>query len=128
MANAGNPSAQCAMGDFFNVENENIDFQKAFSWYEKSAQQGYAQAQWNIGNFYAVGQVVSQDFEKSLYWLEKSANQGHIDAMLHAGQVSAVMDYYEKAVYWLELAREKGHPEAEMHLKAAKMLQGYQGV
>jgi hypothetical protein len=123
MANDGNPSAQCAMGDFFNVGNENTDFHKAFAWYEKSAHQGYARAQWNIGNFYVVGQVVSQDFQKSIYWLEKSANQGYLDAMLHAGQVSVVIDDYEKAVQWIEMAHEKGHPEAEMHLKAAKMLQ-----
>lgn len=123
LANKNDPSAQCAMGDYYNTEHNHADFKIAFEWYEKSAKRGNARAQWNIGNFYIVGHgVVEQDFEKSLYWLEKSANQGYVDAMLHLGQVLLMTDNYEKAVYWLEMADKVGHSEAKTLLEQAKML------
>ena len=123
LANTGDPSAQCAMGDYYNTEARHADFHKAFDWYRKSAAQNHARALWNMGNFYAVGGgVVEKDFNKASALLEESAKYGFLDAMLHLGQVFMMNDVYDKAIYWLEKAEKLGHPEASVPLEGAKML------
>jgi TPR repeat protein len=39
--------------------------------------QGYAEAQYNLGNLYANGQGVPKDYAKAIYWLKKAAEQGN---------------------------------------------------
>jgi len=53
---------------------------KAFKWYEKSAKQGFAMAQYNLGLMYYKGKVVPQNHEKALEWFGKAAAQGHVKA------------------------------------------------
>ena len=128
MANEGDPSAQCAMGDFYtaefdNPEFNNIDFYKALGWYRKAAAQNHAQALWNMGNFYALGVGgVAKDFVKSTTYLEEAAKYGFLDAMLHLGQVYMLGDVYDKAIYWLEKADKLEHPDARVHLESARLL------
>lgn len=47
---------------------------------ETLAEQGNADAQFNLGYRYLLGAWVPQDEEKSLYWLKLAATQGHLDA------------------------------------------------
>ena len=128
MANDGEPSAQCAMGDYYTAEFDNpaynnIDYQKAFEWYKKSAMQNHPKALWSMGNFYALGvRVVEKDFAKSTALLEESAKLGFLDAMLHLGQVYMMNDVYDKAIYWLEKADTLRHPDASEHLENARLL------
>ena len=125
MANDGNPSAQCAMGNYYNTESPHADFHEAFKWYKKAAVQNHAEALWNMGNFYALGMGgVKKDFEKTCALLEESANYGFLEAMFHLGQVFMSNDIYDKAIYWLEKADKLGHSEASKHLEAAKLLSG----
>ena len=51
------------------------DRAKAAEWYEKAAQQGYARAQYNLGNLYYEGIGAKKDYEKALYWYQKAADQ-----------------------------------------------------
>ena len=53
---------------------------KAFELFEKSANQGNANAQYNLGLMYEKGEGVKQDLQKAFYWYEKSANQGFEEA------------------------------------------------
>ena len=55
----------------------------AIELYLKSAEQGYAVAQYNLGLCYEFGEGVEQDFVKSAEWYEKSAEQGHAVAQYH---------------------------------------------
>jgi len=56
------------------------DYDKAFYWYQKSANQGYASAQLNLGNMYYAGFGVAKDFNKARYWYLKAAAQGNTNA------------------------------------------------
>ena len=127
MANAGDPSAQCAMGDYYNTQEPHGDFHKAFSWYKKAAAQNHARALCNMGTFYAVGaevgaNVVEKDFDKAMALFEESAKHGLLDAMVRLGQVYIMNDIYDKAIYWLEKADKLGHEEANVFLDGAKQL------
>ena len=53
---------------------------EAFKWYRKAAEQGYADAQYNLGNMYDKGRGVPEDKAEALKWWRKAAEQGHEDA------------------------------------------------
>ena len=123
LANMGNPIAQCAMGDYYNTNTQHADYRKAFEWYEKAANQAYAEALFNLSNFYVTGMgVVEIDFDKAVTLMEESAKQGFIDAMFHLGMMYSTNDEYNKAIYWLEKADNAGHSETHIFLKTTKLL------
>jgi TPR repeat protein len=45
-------------------------------WYQKAADQGYAEAQSNLGIAYAFGKGVLKDDKQAVYWYQKAADQG----------------------------------------------------
>ncbi len=46
-------------------------------WYRKAAEQGVAQAQYNLGYAYGVGMGVEENPVESMKWFRKAAEQGH---------------------------------------------------
>ena len=52
------------------------DYKLALAWYRKAADQGNANAQFNLGCMYEEGQGVAQDYKKALTWYRKAAAQG----------------------------------------------------
>lgn len=58
---------------------------KAFEWWQKSAHQGHAVAQSNLGVMYDKGHGVRQDYQKAIEWYTKSANQGYAEAQFNLG-------------------------------------------
>ena len=55
------------------------DLAKAAYWYEKAAEQGYAQAQNSLGDLYLNGgEGFTIDLDKAEYWYKKTAEQGDI--------------------------------------------------
>jgi TPR repeat protein len=48
-----------------------------FGWHLKSAEEGYAPAQKDVGMSYANGDGVAEDDKKAFKWLIKSAKQGY---------------------------------------------------
>ena len=56
------------------------DHNEAVTWYRKAAEQGHAQAQYNLGLIYGKGHGVPQDFAAGLKWLQLAAEQGYVDA------------------------------------------------
>ena len=56
------------------------DYTKAFEWYQKAANQGDADAQYNVGYMYYQGQGVAKNFAKAIEWFKKAASQGNEDA------------------------------------------------
>jgi len=61
------------------------DDKKAAYWITKAAEQGYAEAQFNLGTCYSEGVGISIDLEKSIYWVAKAAEQGYVDAQFILG-------------------------------------------
>jgi len=60
-----------------NYEKADYWFTKAVDWFTKSAEQGNAEAQYNLGLMYANGQGVLRDKAKAAEWLKKAAAQGY---------------------------------------------------
>ena len=53
-----------------------VDKKIAFDWYKKSAEQGYAVAQYNLGHCYERGECCEKNEKKAFEWYMKSAEQG----------------------------------------------------
>ena len=49
------------------------DYAVAMSWYRKAAEQGYIDAQINLGIFYSMGQGVSRDYVIAHMWFSLAA-------------------------------------------------------
>ena len=49
------------------------------------AEQGNAEAQYNLGGMYAYGQDVRQDDAEALRWYRKAAEQGNAEAQYNLG-------------------------------------------
>ena len=62
-------------------EGVSKDYVKAVEWYQKSAEQGNAYAQANLGNCYYYGEGVSKDITKAVEWFRKAAEQGNMYAI-----------------------------------------------
>jgi TPR repeat protein len=99
---------------------EEPEEEKAFKWYMKSAEQGDACAQRNVGYAYNYGEGVEQDEEKAFKWYMKAAEQGDADAQLEVGEAyrygKGVEQDEEKAFKWWKLAAEQGHEIAKYNL------------
>ena len=57
------------------------DSKAASVWYRKAAEQGDADAQYNLGVKHANGEGAQQDLSTALTWMEKAAAQGCAEAL-----------------------------------------------
>ncbi len=68
------------------------DDEAALTEFRPLAEQGNAEAQFNLGLMYHLGLGVTQDYAEALKWLRKAAGQGHTNAnfalgtMYHSGE------------------------------------------
>ncbi|WP_394708448.1 tetratricopeptide repeat protein [uncultured Desulfuromusa sp.] len=53
---------------------------EAVKWWNKAVEQGYTDAQYNLGGMYALGRGVPKDHIKAYIWLSLPAEKGHQDA------------------------------------------------
>jgi len=63
------------------------DYEKAFSEWEPLAEQGFSEAQYNLGLMYINGQGVLKDNKKAFYWYKKSAEQGNARGQYGLGKM-----------------------------------------
>ncbi|GHT71254.1 hypothetical protein AGMMS49950_07570 [Endomicrobiia bacterium] len=56
------------------------NYKEAINWYKKSAEQGNADAQYNLGVMYHEGKGAKQDYKEAISWFKKAAEQGHSGA------------------------------------------------
>lgn len=93
------------------------DYQEAVSWLIKSANQGYAPAQCNLGYHYGQGLGVKQDFEQEVFWYNKAAKQGEKTAQYNLGVCysngEGVTQSHSKAFFWYKQAADQGLAVAE---------------
>ncbi|MDR1385629.1 MAG: caspase family protein [Planctomycetaceae bacterium] len=82
-AESGLVDAQMKLGEYyyFGIES-NIpkDMKASFQWYLMAAEQGNANAQYNVGFCYDVGSGIKADKVKAVTWYHKAASQGYEDA------------------------------------------------
>ena len=96
---------------FFNKEKQ------AVKQYMKAAEQGDANAQYNLGRCYADGEGVEKDQKKAVYWYTKAAEQELARAQNNLAicyeNGEGVERDMKKAVYWYTKAAEQGHARAQ---------------
>jgi TPR repeat protein len=105
--------------DWATIYGEGVekDPEQAVLWYTKSAEQGNAKGQTNLGHCYSNGIGVEQDLEKAAYWTRKAAEQGLARAQNNLGDYyengKGVEQSYEQAFYWYEKAAKQGDKYAQ---------------
>lgn len=94
------------------------DIEQALHWYRKAAEQGLAEAQFNLAHL-----LVSEEISSvaAAEWMGKAAAQGMADAqylmgVIYAEGIGVAVDD-EKAVAWLQQAVAQGQQEAARYLK-----------
>jgi hypothetical protein len=80
----------------------------AFQYLQELAEDGNAEAQYELGGFYHWGRVGAADYAKARSWYERAAWQGNVDAMLGLaviyGHGQGVPQDKAAAYRWLVLA------------------------
>ena len=67
-----------------------VNYKKAIEWYKKAAEQGDAQAQYNVGVMYEFGpQGVDQSDSMAMRWYAKAAAQNDVDAQARINGILA---------------------------------------
>ena len=98
------------------VAYEKGDYKAAFAEFKPLAEQGDADAQYNLALMYRNGKGTAQDDKQAVYWYQKSAEQGNAQAqhnlgwMYRNGKGTAQDDV--KAYMWLNIAAANGDKEA----------------
>ena len=81
-----------------------------------AAEQGDADAQYNLGTMYDYGQGVSQDNKQAIEWYIKAAKQSHADAQFDLGVIHESKQDETQAISWYLKAAEQGHLYAQVNL------------
>ncbi len=114
---AGSAAAQLCLGYYYVVTK---NYTEAVKWCRKAAEQGYANAQFELGGFYLYGVEVAQDYTEAVKWFRKAAEQGHTGAQYHLGvcyfQGEGVAQDYTEAVKWYRKAAEQGDADVQYEL------------
>ena len=88
------------------------DFEKTVMIWRPLAEQGHAEAQYNLGTLYDTGIGVSQDDGKAAKWYRLAAEQGSVKAQFNLGILyhngRGVSQDYLRAHMWFNIARRNG--------------------
>ena len=96
------------------------EYDKAFPIFRDAAEEGYAEAQIQIGRCYEYGNGVEQDEAKAVEWYRKAATQDYDEgwcclACCYDLGIGIKKDYLEGIRLYL-VAAERGHPRAQNNL------------
>lgn len=88
-------------------------------WFNKAAENGYADSQYSLAFIY----IGEQNFKQAAYWMAKAAEQKHAEAQYTLGLFymngDGVAKNMKKAVYWWEKAATSGVVLAQRNLGLA---------
>ena len=109
----------------FSTVGWSADFKKGFKTYQRKdyatalrefkplAEQGDAEAQYNLGFMYANGEGVPKNDKMAVKWWKLAAEQGHASAQYNLGfmygEGKAVPQNMVYAHMWLNVAASQGH-------------------
>jgi TPR repeat protein len=100
-------------GTYWGVQN---NYQKSVNWYRKAAEQGLAEAQYNLAGMYLEGQGVLKNNQEAIKWYRKAAEQGFIGAQFAVGAMyedgQGVQQNYEEAAKWYRKVAEHKNTDA----------------
>lgn len=96
------------------------NYNQAFRLWQLLAQQGDAEAQYNLGVMYEKGQGVEQNYQQAVAWYQKAANQGDAEAQFNLGGMyyngQGVAQNYQQALAWYQKAANQGVAMAQYSL------------
>ncbi|MBI2947190.1 MAG: sel1 repeat family protein [Verrucomicrobia bacterium] len=122
LAGNGDAIAQNELGMAYGLGRRvrKASAEEAFKWFRKSAEQGYAPAQYNLGSLYYHGTGVPKDYQEALKWYRKAADQGFIQAQYFLGWIFStgrgVEENFKESIHWFGKAADQGDPEAQLSL------------
>ncbi len=106
-------------GMYHNGQGVPKDYQEAAKWYRQAAEQGDAEAQFNLGEMYHRGQGVPEDDGEAIRWYLLAADQGSLFskyAQYALGEmysrVKGVKEDLIQAHMWFTLAAAHRHSDA----------------
>jgi tetratricopeptide (TPR) repeat protein len=102
---ANDPAALSYMG---KRRIEEGDYDKAFEYWTKAAELGYAAAHNNLGLMYYKGEGVEKDDEKAIHHYENAAIEGHPGARHNLGCMEGENDSTERAMKHFIIAANLG--------------------
>jgi TPR repeat protein len=87
------------------------DYAQAIKWYRLAAEQGEADAEFNLGIMYFYGRGLPQDHAEAIKWFQGAAEQGHASAEFNLGVIYAkgqgVPQDYVQAYMWFNRAARR---------------------
>lgn len=109
-AKEGGALAQVLIGWKYHCGSDGLEknYKNAAYWYHKSAMQGNADAQYNLGCLYQNGQGVDIELSRACYWYTIAAENGNAKAMRNLSVLYETGSYVEQddeqAFFWIFLA------------------------
>jgi TPR repeat protein len=92
------------------------DYAEAAKWFRKAAEQGDADARYNLALMYDVGMGVTQDYAEAVKWYRKAAEQGVAEAQYNLGNRyfngEGVLQDTIAAHMWFNIAAANGNTNA----------------
>jgi uncharacterized protein len=96
------------------------DLNEALKWYEKSAEMGYNEAQFNVCRLTAQGLVSPNDYDHSIQWCYTLAEHGDPWGEYGLGRILkegvGMQPDVKKAMEWYKKSAEQGNPAAQFEL------------
>jgi TPR repeat protein len=91
---------------------QTADYARAVAIWRPLAENGDADAAFNLGQAYRLGRGVKLDLGEAQSWLERAAVQGHVDAQTTLGLLLFGNGNQAEGARWLKQAAEKGDARA----------------
>ena len=95
-------------------------YAEAIEWFRKAAEQGYAEAQNDLGYMYRSGEGVTQNYAEAVRWYARAAEQGHTTAQNNLGNMYyngyGVNKDYAEALKLYRKAADKGNEKAQFNM------------
>ena len=128
LAESGDPQAQNELATCYRKGlGVPTDMEKALEWYRKSAEQGVAEAQYWLGNYYGNvdSNILPKNYEEATKWFALSAEQGYAPAQYNLGcsycYGQGVPKNLAVAVEWFQKSAEQGLADAQHSLGVCYM-------
>ncbi|MFM8617381.1 MAG: lipase maturation factor family protein [Opitutaceae bacterium] len=122
----GNPEAQSRLGVWHAGGQEGLprNSAQAALWFQRAAEQGFAEGQFNLAVLLTNGDGVARDLAAAAAWCRRAAEQGHADAQfmlgIKLGRGEGVPRDTVESTAWLQVAAANGHTEAARRLALAR--------
>ena len=94
----------------------------ALFWYQRAAEQGHVDAQFQLAQMYYSADEAKRDYPKAAYWYLKAAKQNKPEAQYMIGLMyyfaRGLKQDYQQARYWYQKSAEQGYVYAQLNLGA----------